>query len=192
MMEATLMTKQIRNEDDALVARCLAGEAEAFRSLVERHQHSVFSIALRMVGNREEAMDLAQETFVRAFASLRRYRPDGRFEAWLRRIVTNLCLNHLRRPPSVSLEEVELDEATDSDPARIFLAQEKAHAIQQAIDNLPPDYRAVIVLRFTEGLSYREMSEVLNLPESTIDTRLHRAKKMLRQRLKRVIEDEMS
>jgi RNA polymerase sigma-70 factor (ECF subfamily) len=192
-MEAVISRLVGTNDDDALVARCQVGEQEAFRVLVDRHQRLIYTIALRMLGNAEEATDIAQETFVRAYSALDRYKPDGHFGAWLRRIAVNLCLNQQRRPPTVSLDEIDPDSAdaassdmTD-DPAHIVMAQAQAQAVRRAMNGLPPEYRAVVVLRYLDGLSYRDIAQSLGVSVPTVETRLHRAKKMLQERLRDVI-----
>jgi RNA polymerase sigma-70 factor (ECF subfamily) len=183
-MEAVLRAVEVANDDDALVARCCAGEREAFRVLVDRHQRVIYSLAFGMLGNAEEATDAAQETFVRAYASLHRYKPNGHFGAWLRRIAVNLCLNQKRRPPTVSLDDVEEESCADDDPARIVLAKAQAQAVRRAMGGLPPEYRAVVVLRYLDGLSYRDIAQSLGVSVPTVETRLHRAKKMLQERLR--------
>ncbi len=186
-MEAALRAVAVANDDDTLVARCRAGEQEAFRVLVDRHQRVIYSIALRMLGNEEEATDAAQETFVRAYTALDRYRPDGHFGAWLRRIAVNLCLNQQRRPPTVPLEEADSNGCMADDPACIVLAEAQAQAVRRAVGGLPPEYRAVVVLRYLDGLSYRDIAKSLGVSVPTVETRLHRAKKMLQERLRDVI-----
>ena len=168
--------------DDELVARCLAGSDGAFRDLVERYQTRIYSLALRMTGNHADAEDLAQEAFIRAYSALASYRRIGAggFGAWLYRIAVNLCLNALRsRKRAVAVDPNDLDELQA--PADGI---ERASAVQEAVQSLDEDYRAVVALRFTEGLSYREIAGVLDVPVSTIETRLHRAKKRLRELLK--------
>ncbi|MCS6860496.1 MAG: sigma-70 family RNA polymerase sigma factor [Abditibacteriales bacterium] len=186
-MEAVLRAATMTNDDDALVARCRAGEQEAFRVLIDRHQRMVYSVALRMLGNAEEATDVAQETFVRAYMALDRYKPGGHFGAWLRRIAVNLCLNERRRPTAVSLDEVDPDGVTTDDPVHIVLAAAQAQAVRRAIHGLPPEYRAVVVLRYLDGLSYRDIAQSLGVSVPTVETRLHRAKKMLQERLQDVV-----
>jgi RNA polymerase sigma-70 factor (ECF subfamily) len=186
-MEAVLRAAWVTNDDDALVARCRAGEREAFRVLVDRHQRVIYSVALRMLGNAEEATDVAQETFVRAYTALDRYKPDGHFGAWLRRIAVNLCLNERRRPTTISLDDVDPDGLTTDDPAHIVLAQAQAQAVRRAIGGLPPEYRVVVVLRYLDGLSYRDIAKSLGVSVPTVETRLHRAKKMLQERLQDVV-----
>ncbi len=186
-MEATLRVAGVISDDDTLGARYRAGEREAFRVLVDRYQRVIYSIALRMLGNAEEATDVAQETFLRAYVAPDRCKADGHFSAWLKRIVVNLCLNHQRRPPTVSLDEADLNGCTADDPAHIVLAEAQAQAVRRAINGLPPEYCAVVVLRFLDGLSYRDIAQSLGVSVPTVETRLHRVKKMLQQRLRDMV-----
>lgn len=174
--------------DDELVAACRAGKGSAFRELIERHQKRVYSLALRMTGNPSDAEDLAQETFVRAYSAMARYRPmeHGGFGAWLARITTNLCLNASRNGKrTVALDSADIDRLhVDSSLSDMGETLARSEAVHAAMQSLNEDYRAVAVLRFMDGLSYAEIAEVLGVPVSTVETRLHRAKKQLRELLK--------
>jgi RNA polymerase sigma-70 factor (ECF subfamily) len=186
-MEAALQAIEGMNKDDALVARCCAGEREAFCVLVNRYQRVIYSIALNMLGNAEDAEDAAQETFVRAYEALHRYKPKGHFSAWLRRIVVNLCINQKRHPATVSLDDVDpAASCLTDDPASLVIAEAEAQAVRRAVGGLPPAYRAVVVLRFLDELSYHDIAQSLGVSVSTVAARLHHAKEMLRERLRNV------
>ena len=149
----------------------------------------VYSVARGMLGDAHLAEDLAQEAFLHAYRALSRYRAQGKFPAWLRMIVTRLCLNYRRD----TRREVAWDdlsghpaELTDGPDSRV-VEWERRGAVQRAIDSLPEDYRDVIVLRFMEDLTYDEIARHLGVPVSTVETRLHRAKKQLRELLRELV-----
>lgn len=165
------------SEDANLVARCVAGDAEAFAPLVERYQGPLFTVALRMVRDREDARDLAQGVFVKAFEKLSTFDPSYRFFSWLYRIAINECLNfRSRRKPQEALGE---DLAAGETPERHARAEELSRGIEEALMKLPIEYRVVLVLRHFVDLSYDEMSEVLLIPERTVKSRLYTARQML-------------
>lgn len=185
-------------EERALVARTLAGDDDAFAALVRIHQATVYNIAYRLVGQRETARDLAQETFLRAFKALDTFDPNRPFGPWLYRIATNLSINWVKRVrlPTVSLDAPHPaggDDAeplaipdTSAEPAARFDQAEMQTQLRKAILSLPPDYRVVIELRHFQEMSYEEMAEVLNAPVGTVKTRLFRARRLLRERLSEV------
>ncbi len=175
--------------DDELVALCLDGRREAFSELVLRHQNMVYSVARSMLGNAHSAEDIAQEAFLHAYRALSSYRAEGKFHAWLRLITTRLCLNHRRD----TRREVAWDDlsghpaaVTDGPEGRLD-DWERRGAVRRAIEALPVDYRDVITLRYMEDLTYDEIARSLDVPTSTVETRLHRAKKQLRQLLKETL-----
>ena len=172
-----------------MVAHCLQGRREAFSELVLRHQKMVYSVARGMLGDAHLAEDLAQEAFLHAYRALSSYRAQGKFPAWLRMIVTRLCLNYRRDTrrevawDDLSGHPAELTDGPDSQ----VVEWERRGAVQRAIDSLPEDYRDVIVLRFMEDLTYDEIARHLGVPVSTVETRLHRAKKQLRELLRELV-----
>ncbi len=173
-----------------LIRQAQAGDQEAFGSLVERHQCYVYNLALRVVGDPQEAEDLAQEAFVRAWLAIANFRGEAQLRTWLFRIVTNLCYNHLpglRRELSSLGEDCLIDLPDDSlpslDPAGGMEAQEIRKALHEQIDLLPESYRLLIVLRYQQALSYEEIARVVSLPIGTVKTGLFRAKDRLRKTL---------
>jgi RNA polymerase sigma-70 factor (ECF subfamily) len=182
-------------DERALVARTLAGDDDAFAALVRIHQATVYNIAYRLVGQRETAQDLAQETFLRAFKALDTFDLNRPFGPWLYRIATNLSINWVKRArlPTLSLDApppaVEDDAEplaipdTSAEPAARFAQAEMQTRLRKTILSLPPDYRVVIELRHFQEMSYEEMAEALNAPLGTVKTRLFRARRLLRDRL---------
>lgn len=160
-------------------------DPQAFSQLVERYQHKIYSFTYHMVGRREDAEDLAQEVFLRAFAALSRFRPGAPFSPWLYKIAANLCINHLKRRRKDSLLDSDRpDESLLGSPPAYVEDKEERIAVGQALVALPEEYRAVVLLRHGSGLSYEEIAQALDLPLGTVKTRLFRAREKLRERLK--------
>lgn len=167
--------------DDTLVRDTLDGSAEAFRLLVERHRGRLFAIACGMLQNEDQAADAVQEAFLKAYRSLGHYR-GGAFSAWLRRILVNECLTLLReRQPYLSLDELDREYADGQrSPEEECLARAELAVIHSALGRLPAHYRAALVLRVLEGLSYREIARLLEVPVSTVETWIHRGRARMR------------
>ncbi|MCA9936606.1 MAG: sigma-70 family RNA polymerase sigma factor [Ardenticatenaceae bacterium] len=171
--------------------RAAQGDRAAFAWLVQQHQTAVFNVAYRLLGNRRDAEDAAQEAFLRAFRNMARFDSQRPFRPWIKRITTNLCLNRLeaqRVRPAITEADVgntdnpaNLDEWAHHNPTpeQRMLAQEQAGDIRAAILQLPPHYRAVIELRHFQELSYEEMAVVLERPLSSVKSDLFRARKKL-------------
>jgi RNA polymerase sigma-70 factor, ECF subfamily len=163
--------------DADLVRRCQAGDLTAFETLVARHQQVFFKVALRMLGNREEAADATQNVFLKLFEHLADYDPSHRFFSWAYRILVNECLNvqRQRRPE----EPIVLEMAAVDRPFQTLEAGERRKAIQSALLALPVEQRAVVVLRHFAEMSYEEMSQTLGIPAKTVKSRLHAARTRL-------------
>jgi RNA polymerase sigma-70 factor (ECF subfamily) len=171
-------------DDLASVRRCLDGDAAAFAPIVERYQRVLFTVALRMLGDEDEAKDAAQNAFVKAYQKLATFDPQRRFFSWIYRILVNDCLNQRReRHPSEPISP-ELAAADDS-PADLFEAKERRKGVQAAIVALPMAYREVVVLRHFAGLSYDDIAEALGVSAAIVKSRLHTA----RQRLSEMLRD---
>ncbi|HET6597940.1 MAG TPA: sigma-70 family RNA polymerase sigma factor [Anaerolineales bacterium] len=173
-----------------LIQRAQKGDPEAFAVLVAEHQRYVYNLAQRILQNEEEALDLAQETFVRAWTALPNFRGQSLFRTWLYRIVTNLCYNrlpHLRQSLTELGDDViaELPEPDTAfgDPVYGTESRELRSYLHQAIDHLDENYRLLIALRYQNELSYEEIATMLNLPLGTVKTGLFRAKQQLRRAL---------
>jgi RNA polymerase sigma-70 factor (ECF subfamily) len=168
-------------EDQQLVSRCVSGEVEAFAPLVARYQKVLFNVALRMIGNRQDAEDITQTAFLRAFEKLRTYDPSYRFFSWIYRIAVNECLNVLgRRRPEGALDPSLPAKPSGQDPVE---EREVREHVEEAVLKLPPDLKQVVILRHFVELSYREMSAALAIPEKTVKSRLYSARQRLGEML---------
>ena len=172
--------------DDALVAECLRGDEDAFRLLVERHRPRLHALAHGILQDGDQAADAVQDAFLKAYSALAEYRGRGMFGAWIRRILVNHCLSLLRqRHKYLSLEELDCDTAShERSPEEHALAQSEAERIRQAMSRLPAHYRTALVLRVIENLTYREIATLLAVPESTIETWIHRGRMRMRTLLR--------
>ena len=176
-----------------LVESCQRGEREAFRALFELYKDKVYSIALRYTNDESSAMDIAQDTFLKLFSSIRDFRGQARFESWLYRLVVNSCLDQKRRRrrllPFVDqfLEDLGVYGETALEE---LLRQELSEQVRSAVTRLPPEQRIVIVLRYTEGLSYEAIAEALGCSKGTVASRLNRAHSVLERRLARLVKEE--
>ncbi len=175
--------------DAALVARCLRGDERAATALVQRYQRGVFTFVRRMVGRWEAAEDVTQEAFMKAFAALERYDPRRRFSSWMLKIAYNTAIDHLRRrrpeafsldapPPGAEGAEPQWEDVA-ANPTELSMRRETLGAVTAGIAELPPAYRAAVLLRYIHQCSYNEMVEVLDLPLGTVKTHIHRGRKQL-------------
>lgn len=179
-----------REQEAAIVRKVLSGDANAFETLVLEYEKNVYNIALRMTGNSEDAADMTQEAFIKAYNSLQSFRGDSKFSVWLYRIVSNVCLDFLRsknRRPTVSLsvedddgEDAQLDVADESQSPELLLDRKLTRdSVRRGLDSLPPDYRQILLLREIQGLSYDEIAQALSLEVGTVKSRIFRARKRL-------------
>jgi RNA polymerase sigma-70 factor, ECF subfamily len=181
----------LEGSEPDLVQACQRGESEAFRALFERYKDKVFSIAFRFSGNQATAMDIAQDTFLKLFSTIRDFRGDASFDTWIYRMVVNSCLDHRRRSWRL-LPLAQDHSATLRQPGDCLselLRSEMSGRVRAAVDRLTPDLRIAIVLRYTEGLSYQEIAEVLGCSTGTVASRLNRAHKMLERRLSCMVQE---
>ena len=182
----------LEGSERELVAACRRGEREAFRALFETYKDRVYSIALRFAGEPSLAMDIAQDTFVKLFSSIRDFRGDSGLETWIYRLVVNSCLDHRRKTwRLIPLgEEMSASLRASGDSLREVLAEEVNGRVRSAVDKLPPDLRIAVVLRYTEGLSYEQIAEVLGCAAGTVASRLNRAHKALERRLAPLVSEK--
>ena len=174
-----------------LLDRLRAGDPRAFEDLVIAYQHRVFGIALRMLGRRAEAEEVAQDVFVRVHRSIGGFRGDAKLSTWLYAITSRLCLNRLASPERrlTSMGDEAVLELRDERPDATAMLErrEREAALGRAIAELPDDRRIVVVLRDLEGLTYEEIAETLGLEMGTVRSRLHRARTELREKLEKVL-----
>ena len=185
------MREETRGDPPGLVARLRAGEPAAFEELVTAFQHRVFGVALRMLGSRAEAEEVAQEVFLRAHRALARFRGDAKLSTWLYAITSRLCLTRLasgeRRIERLGEDLLTRLPNGHDDPAARLERRELEAALHRAIGELGQDRRIVLVLRDLEGLSYEEIAEALELELGTVRSRLHRARIELRDKLEKLL-----
>lgn len=182
---------EAREDDTGLLRRLQAGEAEAFEELVRAHQHRVFGVALRMLGNAAEAEEIAQDVFLRAHRALPGFRGEAKLSTWLYAIASRLCLTRLAAGERSFIRQGE-DSVVRlphdaSGPDALLEQTELDAALHRAIAELPDERRIVVVLRDLEGLSYEEIADALDLPTGTVRSRLHRARLDLKDKLERFL-----
>jgi len=177
--------------DREVIQACQRGDADAFRVLFEGYQDRVYSIALRYSGNDATAMDIAQEVFLKLLSRIGEFRGEASFESWLYRLVVNCCLDHQRRGRRVApfLDGLLDAVCTSAESAlHALMRAERDQRVQDVVGKLPPEQRIVVVLRYTEGLSYDEIAEILGCSPGTVASRLNRAHKVLERRLSHLRE----
>jgi RNA polymerase sigma-70 factor (ECF subfamily) len=180
---------------EARLARlALKGDQRAFSEIVELYQDKLYHMAYRILYNRQEAEDIVQETFMRVYKNLVRYDDSLKFSTWIYRIATNLCIDRLRRKkPVYSLDAESVDHdgldgyamvpSDNRTPESELMLSDTQHIIHQAIETLPAKYKSVMVLRYLQEMSLQEISDVLEMPVTTIKTRVHRGREFLRKKL---------
>jgi RNA polymerase sigma-70 factor (ECF subfamily) len=182
-------------EDHSLIDACRAGQTEAYGVLVRRYQDRLYPTVLRLTGSAEDAQDLLQETFLRAFQKLGHFHGESSFYTWVYRIAVNLALSGRRRRPSARLARVgdgdPVADARGSDPSAPLERAERDRLIQEALNAIAADHRAVVVLKEFDGLRYEEIAGVLGIPVGTVRSRLHRARCELRDRLRCLVDEEV-
>jgi RNA polymerase sigma-70 factor (ECF subfamily) len=180
--------------DEQMVERALSGDPEAFGEIVRRWERRIFALSYGMLGREEDARDATQETFLAAFRNLRGFRGEAKVSSWLHRIAVNQCITRQRRAKvrgETALEdEAEKNAAVfalplDVSPARTAEKVERSIAVRRAVGSLPPDLRQVIVMKEFEELTFQQISEVLELPLSTVKSRLYTALRQLQMRLQK-------
>lgn len=189
------------DDDYDLVARTKRGSREAFDVLLEKYYKKIYNLAYRYVGDQEEASDLTQEIFAAAYQNLKKFRGDSKFSTWLFQIATNRGKNRFkylkRRGYFVNKGQANNDEDRDfqqqsvpdfsTNPETMLAGKQIQKIVQQAIDELEPDHKEIVILRDIEGFSYEEIAQLLDLPEGTTKSRLHRARMVVKEKLKRVL-----
>ncbi|MDT3405040.1 RNA polymerase sigma factor [Mucilaginibacter terrae] len=182
--------------DYQLVLKARAGSQKAFADLMQRYKDSIYFMSLKMVNNREDAMDITVETFAKAFEKLDKYQPDYAFSTWLFRVATNNCIDFLRKKKlnTVSINNM-MDEEDDRplqiksdtlNPEEFSIKKQQSNEIKLLIESLPPRYRNLLTLRYFDELSYEEIAQQLDLPLGTVKAQLFRAKYLLGNIINRI------
>jgi RNA polymerase sigma-70 factor, ECF subfamily len=195
---ASISGRMELDSDFALVKRAREGEFGAFEALFERHRTLVYRFAYQMVGRRDDAEDLVQEAFVRAYQNLHRYRDEAKFTTWLLRIVSNLCTDQARMSQRRSaLEQQEaagaldwMTQGTVDDPVQNLEADRRKEALRRALNALPPHHRSVIVLRDIEEREYPDIAEILGCTVGGAKLRVLRARRALKDRIAPLLGEE--
>ena len=180
--------------DEQIVERALTGDAEAFGEIVRRWEWRIFALAYGMLGREEDARDATQETFLAAFRNLRGFRGEAKVSSWLHRIAVNQCITRQRRAKvrnEAAIEDEEERHAAsfsaplELSPARMAEGKENIDAVRRAVNSLPLDLRQVVLMKEFEELTFREIAEALDLPLSTVKSRLYTAMRQLQMRLQK-------
>ncbi len=178
--------------DEELVARSIGGDADSFNQLVLRWERPIYALAYRTIGREEEARDVCQETFLRAYRALPRFRGQAKFSSWLYRIALNLCRDWIRRERRAPMlqppEDVDvMDLAVSTEPTEsiedLVARRDLTRLVEQAMEHLPEEQRTAIVLKEYHGLTFQEIADVVGCPLSTVKTRLYQGLTVLRREL---------
>jgi RNA polymerase sigma-70 factor (ECF subfamily) len=180
--------------DEIIVERALSGDAEAFGEIVRRWERRIFALAYGMLGREEDARDATQETFLAAFRNLRGFRGEAKVSSWLHRIAVNQCITRQRRAKVRSESALEEEQEKDAgsfaaplglSPVRITESTQITRAVRRAVNSLPLELRQIVVMKEFEELTFKEISDILNVPLSTVKSRLYTALKQLQMKLQR-------
>jgi RNA polymerase sigma-70 factor (ECF subfamily) len=189
----------VTSDDRALIDRSLAGDTVAYGRLVARYQDRLYGTLVHLLGSAQDAYDVAQESFLLAWQNLATFRGDSAFYSWLFRIAHNAAVSYRRRDrrPARSIDrgrDLHGDEPVDprptTDPSSGMVTDERRQIVQDALGELPDEYRTVLVLKELDGLRYEEIAEVIGCPVGTVRSRIHRARIELRDKLVRALKSE--
>jgi len=182
----------MNGEEKSLLIKAKSGDIEAFEQLIEAYEKKVFNIALRMIGNYDDANDIAQEVFIRVYKSLGGFKEQSAFSTWIYRITTNVCLDELRKRKNKKVVYIDEDlkgddgeikrqfEATEPTPEMVAEKNYVKQVVNDAIQKLSEEHRTVIILRDINGFSYEEIAKITKCPEGTVKSRINRARQALK------------
>ncbi|MGI1691506.1 RNA polymerase sigma factor [Thermoanaerobacter uzonensis] len=178
---------------EELLEKAKAGEAEAFEILTSEHQKYIYNVILKIVFDKEEALDLTQETLLKAYLNIKKFKGNSSFRTWLYRIAINCAIDYLRkrdveRSNFRKIEEFENEVKDFETPEEVVDKKLTAEIVMKEINKLPLDYKVVLILRDIEGLNYEEISKIMNLNLGTVKSRLWRARNLLKERIKSLPE----
>lgn len=187
-----------------LIKKCRSGDVEAFEQLISSYERRAYNIALRVMGNEEDAKDMAQEAFIRIYRAIKDFKEQSAFSTWLYRIVTNVCLDEIRKRKKqklVSLEgnlestigDVQVETGTSSgQPEAAYELEEQKRVIMKAIYELSEEYKTAVILRDIQGFSYEEIAAILDCSSGTVKSRISRGRNLLRDKLRIRLELSIS
>jgi len=185
----------MKDEDQNLILQVKKGKMRAFRRLVEKYKRPAFFLALGLVGNRDDAYDLSQEAFIRIYINIKRFDPEHKFFTWFYTILSNLCKNHLKRREvrenylsggEIDREKDRLQRSTLS-PDILMEKDETNLRLWEEISKLPYEFKEIIVLKHLQGFSYKQISEMLDIPLGSVMSRLYYARRKLKENLKDIL-----
>ena len=180
------------SSDEELVARSIGGDLDSFNQLVLRWERPIYALAYRVIGREEEARDVAQEAFLRAFRALKGFKGQAKFSSWLYRITLNLCRDWIRRerrtpvaqmPEGVDLVELAGEETPSESIEELIGRRQLGRAVSKAMATLPEEQRTAIILKEYHGLTFQEIADLLDCPLSTVKTRLYQGLSVVRKQL---------
>ncbi|HHV97234.1 MAG TPA: sigma-70 family RNA polymerase sigma factor [Clostridiaceae bacterium] len=186
----------MKTKENVLIEKSKKGDISAFEELIETYQNKVFNIAYSMLNNYEDANDVAQEVFIRVYKSIKNFKGESSFSTWLYRITTNVCLDELRKRKNKNVVSIDEDipfddgevtrQIVDDGPTPDIIAEKKEvrEIVNEAIGQLSEEHKTVIILRELQGLSYEEISKIINCPRGTVKSRINRARSALKNILK--------
>lgn len=175
----------MEDQEQQWVRQACAGDQTAFAQLVQVYQKPVYNLAYRMLGNDAEADDAAQETFIRMYTRMHTYDPERKFSSWVLAIASHYCIDMLRRRhvSYASIDDlppmIELSMPHSEQPEQVMIQAQSSNKVQTLLDSLEPAYRVPVILRYWYDMSYKEIADAMDVTESTIKTRLHRARSKL-------------
>jgi RNA polymerase sigma-70 factor (ECF subfamily) len=183
----------VSDYEKILIEKSQNGDIESFEKLIEKYQVIAFNIAYRMVGNKEDASDMAQEALIKVYKSIKNFRGDSNFSTWFYRIVTNTCIDAIRKLKKIKTYSLDKEYETENgnykfevadnkySPEKLYEVKEKKELVQVALNKMPEKYKAVLVLRDIQGFTYEEISEMTQNPVGTVKSRISRGRLLLKE-----------
>ncbi|MGN7386315.1 RNA polymerase sigma factor [Sporosarcina sp. SAFN-015] len=174
-------------QEQLWVQQVLAGDKQAYAHIINKYKNQLYATILRMTKNPQDAQDFVQDAFIKVYRNLDKYDASGSFSGWIYRVAINHCMDEFRKK-RYSMTQIVIDEervVEPNHPELVFLKKEKSRQLERLIATLPEDERLIILLRYVNEISYEEIGEVMEVPTSTVRNKLHRAKKKMRETVKR-------
>lgn len=178
------------DREELIIERVINGDKHSYKELVSRYQGLAYSLSFRVIKNSQEAEEVAQESFIKAYKALSKFDRRSKFSTWLFRIVYNTAISHIRKRKNVETFEVEKHRATASDP-KILEESDRKRYIKEAMDKLKPEDATVLTLFYLREHSIQEISEIMDIKESNVKIKLFRSRKKMGEELRRILKDEV-